>query len=193
MTTTERRLHLHDFTLSSFVNGPGRRAVIWLQGCTLACPGCFNPGTHASTGGYYEHPAELARAIFRHSSELDGITISGGEPLQQPQALRHFLELIRANSNLSVVVFSGFSWDEIQKMPLHTELPELADVLIAGRYQQAQRIARGLQGSANKTFHFFTDRYSQDDFNEIPEAEVTIGADGEIFMSGIAPIDFYAL
>lgn len=188
---TNVNLHIHDLELGSFANGPGRRAVVWFQGCTLACPGCFNPQTHSSTQGTSIHPAHLAAQILAHAAELAGVTISGGEPLQQPFGLLHFLQLIRANSDLSIVLFSGFTWEEIQKMPFSAQLPELVDVLIAGRYQEQLNVGRGLVGSANKTFHYFTNRYRRQDFEKIPEAEITIGADGEIFVSGIAPLVFY--
>ena len=38
---------IHAIEPRSRANGPGARFVVWLQGCTLGCPGCFNPATHA--------------------------------------------------------------------------------------------------------------------------------------------------
>jgi anaerobic ribonucleoside-triphosphate reductase activating protein len=46
-----RVLRVHHFLPLSYANGPGRRAVLWVQGCTLGCPGCFNPETHRNRGG----------------------------------------------------------------------------------------------------------------------------------------------
>ena len=43
--------YIHAIEPRSRANGPGVRFVVWLQGCTLGCPGCFNPSTHAAAGG----------------------------------------------------------------------------------------------------------------------------------------------
>ncbi|RME55891.1 MAG: 4Fe-4S cluster-binding domain-containing protein, partial [Deltaproteobacteria bacterium] len=47
----DHELRIADFLPCSEVNGPGRRAVVWVQGCSLGCPGCFNPHTHSKGGG----------------------------------------------------------------------------------------------------------------------------------------------
>ncbi len=62
------------------------------------------------------------------------------------------------------------------------------DVLLAGRYDAAQRVATGLLGSANKTIHLLTERYTLADLEAVPEAEVFVSAQGEILFSGINPL-----
>ena len=78
-------------TYDSIVDGPGIRMVIWTQGCPHHCPGCHNPQTHSVTGGFQENTSVIIQAI--HDAQLQtGLTLSGGEPFDQPIAL---LEIVK--------------------------------------------------------------------------------------------------
>jgi anaerobic ribonucleoside-triphosphate reductase activating protein len=190
MNSSPGCLRVHACQPASLSNGPGLRGVIWLQGCTLACPGCFNPETHAKTSGEDWSIAKAYSWLASLPPQVQGVTISGGEPLQQIPALTVFLSQVRATTSYSVVVFTGFDWDQVQRLPGSHELLEYIDVLIAGRYLQARRRSHGLIGSDNKTMHFLTGRYTAADFALIPEAEVILSADGEISFSGIDPLNW---
>jgi anaerobic ribonucleoside-triphosphate reductase activating protein len=181
-------LRLHQFLPASRANGPGVRAVLWLQGCSLGCPGCFNPETHAATGGQQMVVETLLGRILVLKETIEGITISGGEPLQQRLPLLALLERVRQETDLSVLLFTGFTWEEIQRMPDSDALLSCIDVLSAGRYDASQHLARDLRGSANKTLHFLTKRYHMSDLQAIPPAEVIISPEGEIIFSGIDPV-----
>ncbi|MEW6156173.1 MAG: 4Fe-4S single cluster domain-containing protein [Verrucomicrobiota bacterium] len=174
----------------SFANGPGRRAVIWTQGCSLGCHGCFNPETHSREGGQIADVAHLGQMVLELSDELEGLTISGGEPLQQMLPLLELLELIRQQSRLSIILFSGFEFAEIQRFPKAAQLLGCLDVLIAGRYDQRRRFAAGLRGSTNKTIHLLSPRYSAADLEAVPAAEAVISPDGALWFSGIDPLDW---
>jgi anaerobic ribonucleoside-triphosphate reductase activating protein len=181
------RLKIHAFIKNSRANGPGLRAVLWTQGCTLGCPGCFNPETHSRHGGEWVGVSDLAERILSIEG-IEGLTISGGEPLQQISPLTGLVKLLHKTTDLSVVVFSGFEADEIYRMPGHEALLSQIDVLVAGRYRQEERLATGLRGSSNKQLIFLTSRYSKADFESLPEAEIIIDADGQVIYSGIDPI-----
>jgi len=156
--TTEPALALHAFLPASYANGPGRRAVVWVQGCTLACPGCFNPETHPRRGGRQTAVHTLLEQI-RACDGIEGVTITGGEPLQQRRPVLELLHGIRRTTSLSTVVFSGFSWDDIQRMPDRERLLAPIDVLIAGRYHAHEHTAHALRGSANQSINLLSDRY----------------------------------
>lgn len=175
-------LKLHHFLTGSRANGPGLRAVIWVQGCSLGCPGCFNPETHGFEGGQEVEVDDLFAQICE--LEVEGITVSGGEPLQQRAPLLQLLQRIRRETSLSVVLFTGFAFEEI-RCP---ELLACVDVLLAGRYRQEERVAYGLLGSANKTIHFLTPRYGPQDLAEVPVGEVVIGPEGVMVFTGIDPL-----
>jgi anaerobic ribonucleoside-triphosphate reductase activating protein len=187
----DQTLRVHHLLESSRANGPGLRAVLWLQGCTLGCPECFNPATHSRSGGELiglDALAERLETLAADSSALEGLTISGGEPLQQRPALGRLLRRLRGSTRLSVVLFSGFAWEEIVAMQGSEQVLEHVDVLIAGRYDHARRVAHGLIGSANKTIHFLTDRYGPADFESLPDAELILDTDGSVVLTGIDPV-----
>lgn len=167
------------------------RFVIWLQGCTLGCPGCFNPNTHAALGPttrIAELAAQLAAAKGSgHGPDrmLEGMSLSGGEPMQQPAAALALLRAARA-LGLSTLMFSGYTIDEIRGIsePVLAEL----DVLIDGRYVSTERHAIGLRGSANQRIHMLTDRYTLAEVEATPVAEIRIGRTGELALTGVDPL-----
>ena len=181
-------LRLHTFLPLSYANGPGARAVIWMQGCSLACHGCYNPETHSFDSGQLHSPDDLFACLVTLSDGIEGITVTGGEPLQQMHPLSVLLERLRKETELSCLLFTGYTWTEIQGMPNAERLLTCVDVLIAGRYDESQRLARGLIGSANKTTHFLTDCYTMNDLKSVPSAEVIVTPQGEVILSGIDPI-----
>lgn len=181
-------LNLHAIVPCSRANGPGQRMVIWLQGCTLGCPVCFNPATHAHEPRWLVSAEELLERILVAEPNIEGLTVSGGEPLQQLEALLQLLASVRVRTNLSIILFSGYSMTEIKQMALGPDILAQVDVLIAGRYVHTRRLARGLLGSANQTVHLLTQRYNLEDIEHVPVAEIWIGADGTTSGSGIDPI-----
>lgn len=178
-------LRIHAFLPRSRANGPGWRSVVWVQGCSLGCTGCFNPLTHAREGGEWIAIEALMGRI--RAAGTEGLTISGGEPLQQAEAVVALLEAARG-IGLSTLVFTGFAWAEIQRLPLAGRLLAAADVIVAGRYVAEQRVASGLRGSENKTVHLLTPRHTLAEIEAVPEAEVVISRDGSVVFSGIGPV-----
>src|SRR5689334_12617899 len=112
-------LRIHHFLPHSRANGPGVRAVVWVQGCTLGCPGCFNGPTHPAAGGELVSIDSLFAQIATLGDSIEGVTVSGGEPLQQRAGITALLRRIKAETALSMILFSGFSWAEIERMGRH--------------------------------------------------------------------------
>ena len=186
-------LRVHHFLSFSRANGPGERTVIWVQGCTLGCPGCFNPETHPFEGGERVSVQDLFDRIVALGDTIEGITISGGEPLQQRRPLLALLGRVRRETPLSILVFTGYTWEEIQHMPDAEALLVCVDVLIAGRYDAYQQFTpedekRFLRSSTNQTVHTLTDRYTLASLQSVPPAEIIITADGEVAVSGVDPL-----
>ena len=118
----------------SLRNGPGRRLVIWTQGCNFHCPGCFNPDTHPLNGGENMDVERLAERINTDSA-IDGITISGGEPLLHAKALEQLLYLL--TPSLTKILYSGYSVNEIANNSELMHVIRLFDLAIMGRYEQS--------------------------------------------------------
>jgi anaerobic ribonucleoside-triphosphate reductase activating protein len=159
-----------------------------MQGCSLGCPGCFNPDTHSFDSGELVPIDDLLARLAALQETIEGLTISGGEPLQQRLPLLRLLRRVRQETSLTSLLFSGFTWAEIQQMPDAGAFLACLDILVAGRYEADQRLARDLRGSANKTVYFLTNRYALSDLQAVPPAEVIITAEGEIMVSGIDPV-----
>ena len=180
-------VRLHSIELASRANGPGLRAVLWFQGCTLGCPGCFNPLTHDSATGIVTDTAALAARVLSRPNDIEGLSISGGEPFQQPEALLDLLTLLDG-SGLSRLVFSGYTLREIEAQPLGPAILAHLDVLIAGRYVATRHDGHALLGSSNQRIHLLTPRHQLSDFATVPGTEVILHTDGSITFTGIAPL-----
>jgi anaerobic ribonucleoside-triphosphate reductase activating protein len=181
-------VRVHAVDPRSRANGPGVRFVVWLQGCTLGCPGCFNPATHATANGTAAPGVAIAEIADRLAgAKVEGLSLSGGEPLQQAEASLALLCAARA-LGLSTLMFSGYTIDEARALPLGSEILAELDVLIDGRYVAGERLARGLRGSANQRIHLLTDRYALADIEATPVAEIVIGPTGEVALTGVDPL-----
>lgn len=176
---------IHAVEPRSRANGPGARFVVWMQGCTLGCPGCFNPTTHDAAGGRAVPVAELAAQLA--ASGAEGLSLSGGEPLQQPAAAAALLDAARA-LGMSTLAFSGYTIEEIRALPGGPEVLARLDVLVDGRYVSTERLAEGLRGSANQHIQLLTRRYSLADVAATPVAEIRIGPTGELVLTGVDPL-----
>ena len=191
-------LRVHGLWPGTRVNGPGLRFLIHLQGCSRRCPGCFNPDTHDPAGGREMTVEDLIQEISGAvelasprpgAPAMEGITISGGEPLEQAEALAAFLEDLRRNEpDLSALIYSGFRRDEIARTPAGRRVLELADVLIDGPFVESLATDDGVRGSTNQVLHFLSDRYGPEDFPARPESfEVRIQRDGTVAVTGFPP------
>ena len=181
-------IRIHQKLSGSRANGPGNRAVIWVQGCTLNCPGCFNPQTHEKSGGTLRTIEELFIWICSLGDSIEGITISGGEPLQQAKPILSLLQRIKNETHLSTFLFSGYTKSEIETFLFWQELSMCVDILLCGRYDETLKLDHGIVSSSNQEALFLTNRYSLDDLNQIPDNEIIILPNGEIITSGVGGI-----
>lgn len=179
------RVRLHAREARSRANGPGVRFVVWFQGCTLGCAGCFNPATHAAAGAFVDVGEVLEELAA--TSGIGGLTLSGGEPMQQaPAALELLLGARRLG--LSTLMFSGYRREEIEAQALGPAVLAHLDVLIDGRYVAPERLGETLRGSANQQIHVLSGRHSRADVEATPATEVRIAPDGSVVFTGVDPL-----
>jgi anaerobic ribonucleoside-triphosphate reductase activating protein len=174
-------MNIRGYCLSK-VNGPGLRFVLWTQGCTKGCSECFNPETW-STNVYKElSPTQIFELI--KNFEVDGITISGGDPLEQEEELLELLMLLSSmRLRKGVILFSGFTRAEISSNPIREKCLSYIDVLIDGRYEKNLKVDFSLRGSSNQEFYFFSDKISSDELHFDQEIEISL-LEGDIMMTG---------
>ncbi|WP_422777566.1 4Fe-4S single cluster domain-containing protein [Pseudomonas mediterranea] len=133
--------------------GPGRRLGIWFQGCSIRCPGCISADTWGP-GHRRLSLEQLLEQITPWLHEADGITISGGEPFDQFDALRSLLESLRQRSDLDILVYSGYSLEQLDE-PLF-QARGLIDALISDPYIEALGQTMALRGSDNQRLSLLT-------------------------------------
>lgn len=123
----------------SIVDGPGLRYAVFTQGCPHACPGCHNPKTHDYHGGKTADTQRLIDAM-KANPLLDGLTLSGGEPFEQPLPCALLAESAR-EAGLNVWAYSGYTFEELTaRQDAETQrLLKALDVLVDGRFEMGQR------------------------------------------------------
>ena len=133
----------------SIVDGPGLRLAVFAQGCSRNCPGCHNPQTHDYNGGYYMDVDDII-AMARKNPLLRGITITGGEPLDQASEAALLAYAAQAEG-LDVWVYTGYSWDEVMAMDEGKQLLYCTDVIVTEPFVE-DRKSLGLKwrGSTNQ-------------------------------------------
>lgn len=136
---TDSLLRVAGFTRESIVDGKGLRLTIFCQGCPHGCPGCHNPETHDINGGRMIKTSEVLEMALSNPL-LDGITLSGGEPMLQPEPLT---ELCRAavKNGLNIWIYTGYTLEELleENNAGRLGLLALADVVVDGRFILSQR------------------------------------------------------
>ncbi len=150
------QIRVHAVEKNVTVLGPGRRFGIWVQGCPRKCPGCMSPETWDPNGGMIYETQELAEKFLQ--SGCDGMTISGGEPFLQPEALA---EVIRLSGNPGVIIYTGFLYEELLRRPDAAALLAVCDMLVDGPFLEDLRDGKNLRGSSNQRAVLLTDRYQE--------------------------------
>jgi anaerobic ribonucleoside-triphosphate reductase activating protein len=178
-------MNIRGYGLSK-VNGPGNRFVLWTQGCSKGCSECFNPETW-STNVYKElSPLQLFELI--KNFEVDGVTISGGDPLEQEDELLELLMLLSTiRLSKGIILFSGFTRAEISSNIIRENCLRYIDVLIDGRYEKNLKVDFSLKGSSNQEFYFFSNKISSDELCFDQEIEIS-SLEGDIMMTGFPNI-----
>ena len=169
--------------------GPGRRVGIWFQGCSIRCPGCLSVDTWAVDHGrtFIE---DIMEAIDVWIDSADGVTISGGEPFDQPDALLVLLRQIRKRFSGDILVYSGYQHDK-----LITSLKDAdgtIDALISGPFDYTASHTLPLRGSDNQCLHTLTPlgqqrfiEYDQPQSEQSGSLDVMFDEDGTVWFAGI--------
>lgn len=186
MTMTAATISRVHFPVSAL--GPGRRVGVWFQGCSIRCPGCISADTWEPSIGWTTIE-EVMATVRPMAAMADGLTVSGGEPFEQPAALAALLKDWRDVSRTSVLVFTGFEFGAVE--PWLRENPGLVDAVITGPFRSDQPQTLVMRGSDNqqlhvltalgKTFAAYERRLEEDD----KRLDVMFDADGSAWIAGI--------
>ena len=180
-------LNISHYVLKTGVLGPYLRSAVWVNGCCFDCDGCIAKEMNGQAPDK-RNIRELTD-IFLKVEGTEGITISGGEPFLQADALAGMIDGIRAKRDYGVIVYSGFTLEELQgisDLKIHNLLKKI-DILIDGKYRNDLDDGLPFRGSSNQRIILLTDRY-KDVFNryymEQKKRNIEIKRD-HIYMVGV--------
>lgn len=134
--------------------GPYKRYAVWVQGCNKRCKGCISPNAQSLSGGY-SIPVEDLAADILSVPDIEGITISGGEPFLQQDALCELIDHIRSKRDIGVIIYTGMLYSEIA----HSALAKHCDLIVDGEYIDALNDDKSLRGSSNQKIVCVSARY----------------------------------
>ena len=135
------------------VLGWGTRAGVWVQGCSIGCGGCASRDTWSTAGGASVAPEAVVEWLAALPGPLDGVTVSGGEPFEQPGPLTALLRMIdewRAGRQVDVLVYSGLAWPRLAATPAFSAALASCDAVVAGPYVERRNTGTPLRGSENQ-------------------------------------------
>ncbi len=153
-----RILSIHNLCRQgTMVLGPGNRYVIWTQGCPFHCEGCITPESRPLTHKNMVSVRDLAEDIISRTN-IDGITISGGEPFLQAESLSELLDIVlEKRPELTVLLFTGYKIESLTWLDAQNLLNKI-DLLIDGPYISKLDDDKGIRGSSNQRFIYLTER-----------------------------------
>jgi len=137
---------------NSVVDGPGRRSVVQVSGCSLNCSGCAFIQTHRLENGKLISISSIVSEVLAHRERHDGVTILGGEPFDQPEAVAELVSRLR-NHGIHVTIYSGYTIEQLidRKLTAIDYILTHIDLLIDGPYISEMRDGAGeYRGSRNQ-------------------------------------------
>ncbi|SCG68158.1 4Fe-4S single cluster domain-containing protein [Micromonospora coxensis] len=183
------------FVATTRAEGPGTRTAVWVQGCAIRCPGCFNPQLWGFRGGDLLAPADLLARVLAADSE--GLTLLGGEPFDQAAALAEVAAGVR-DAGRSVMTFTGYTTAGLRRAVDggRTDVAALlaaTDLLVAGPFRaDLVDTGRPWVGSTNQEFVLLSDRFPGllDELRRTPDrVEVLVDPAGRVSVNGWAELD----
>lgn len=130
------------------VDGIGLRTSLYCAGCENRCPGCHNPQSWDENGG----DAITVDELYNRIVEADmNVTFTGGDPMLHPEGFIALASLIKRNTGKTIWCYTGYRFEELLSHPTRRQLVELCDVIVDGRYIEAERdLSLHFRGSRNQ-------------------------------------------
>jgi anaerobic ribonucleoside-triphosphate reductase activating protein len=175
-------LNIYNFIESTKTLGPFNRFALWTQGCSFSCTGCMTQDSQSLDGGVKISVEGMAQTIL-NTPNIEGITISGGEPFLQAEALYSLLSLVGEKRDFGVIVYTGFSLEQLKDKndSVINLLLEHIDILIDGLFYESLNDGISLRGSSNQNIYQLTNRYENvfDDYydKDVREIEMHMQSD----------------
>lgn len=181
------RIRLHRVYYPVTTLGPGRRLGIWVQGCTRGCRNCLSPEMQPLTRETV--PVEEILKQIPPDLQPDGLTISGGEPFDQPKAVDVVVRWFLQHHTDDVLVYTGYTLEELRarRDPDTAALLSHIAALADGPYREEQNFGTGQMGSANQRLYIwrYAERYRN--FTTMPRTLQAVQEENRVLFIGIPP------
>ena len=181
------RLELDYMTLDdSDLLGPAPRIVLWFHGCERNCPGCIAVDRNRKIEPTLALGVETVLRFIGSYQDLEGVTISGGEPFRQDAALGQLVSALH-NRGLGLIIYTGYTLAELRldsRVGIRQAL-DGCDTLVDGPYDEALDDDQAFRGSSNQTIHHFTPRYREYFSSSGTRRSVFRQEDGHHYLLGI--------
>ena len=185
-------MRIHRIVSKTLAEGPGCRFCIWVQGCKHHCKGCFATDTWDMALGEEYSAQQLIGMLEKELTQIDGVTLLGGEPFLQAEELSIVAGYVRSQGK-TVIAFSGYTYDELLNSEEEGIKKLLAnvDLLIDGKYiEELQDFSRPLVGSENQRFIYLSDKISPEVMESYKNRfEVRISKEGVVTVNGMGDIN----
>ena len=147
-SSTNNCIRILGIKYGTSVDGIGLRTSLYCAGCENHCPGCHNPQSWDEDGGQ----SVMVEELFREIVEADmNVTFTGGDPMLHPEGFIDLARMIKQRTDKTIWCYTGYLFEELLKHPLRRELVELCDVIVDGRYVEAERdLSLHFRGSRNQ-------------------------------------------
>ncbi len=179
--------------------GAGRRLAIWVQGCSIRCPGCINPELWNQESGKSVDVATFSVGISKLSAYFNGITITGGEPFDQYEALISFCSFLKMKSDTDIFVYTGYELDKLKQKFPDQLFAQCINRIMDGSYMITKKENKNARGSSNQKLIQFEPMFSTISTGLGMEAKyinkdvpvtnnkwcIDVDDDHQVFMSGI--------
>lgn len=183
------KLRIFDWRSPVKVLGPYARAVIWVQGCDFGCKGCIVPESWDRDSAEEVDISELVAWVLNQPN-IEGVTLSGGEPMLQAEGLSILIDELREAKDLGVMCYTGYRLEylktqgDINQKLLLTKI----DLLVDGVYSENLQDDLLWRGSNNQRLLLLSDRYRkflQSQRDRSAGLEFFLNETGEIGFSGV--------
>ena len=147
-SSTNNSIRILSIKYGTSVDGIGLRTSLYCAGCENHCPGCHNPQSWDEDGGEAISVDELYTRIV--DADMN-VTFTGGDPMFHPEGFIALASLIKRNTNKTIWCYTGYQFEALLTHPTRRQLVELCDVIVDGRYIEAERdLSLHFRGSRNQ-------------------------------------------
>ena len=126
-------IYVADIYDNTAVDGEGFRTALYVSGCDICCEDCHNKHWWDINNGI---PMTVEEVFDKINFDLTNITFIGGEPMMQAKALTLLAEKIKRETDKTIWVYSGHTYEQILENEDYYNLLKYCDVLVDGKFDK---------------------------------------------------------